>query len=172
MRKYLPYFLIFVFVTVLLLIGFLNSDPVRFNPVTIPGKFSLPVPEYLDKTDSIDPSAVLQYKNEKEQLFLLVYELRNQADTSLKALFKNNSDAFISKVDHGTLAKYYPEEIDGCKAMIGEIKGNVHETKVSYTMVIINANGAFYKIIAGVSGAKNPTYHDDIYKIILGFRKP
>ena len=91
-----------------LLFFFFHSEPVKFNAVTFEDKFSILIPEYLSKTDSIDASALLQYKNEKEQMFVLVYEITDTANVSLKYFFKKVSDNFISRIGQAALVKYYP----------------------------------------------------------------
>ena len=171
MRKYLPYFLLFVFVSVFILIFFFQSEPVKFNEVTVPDKFSISIPDYLSKTASIDSSALIQYKNEKEQLFLLVYEISDTSNTSLQDFFKKISDDFISKLENGSLLKYYPEKINGLDALIGNIRGSVNETEVCYKIAAINSGKVFYEIIIGISSTMKSSYDEDMDKIIRGLKE-
>ena len=171
MRKYLSYFLIpiaigIAFVSVFILIFLSQSNDVKFNKVTIPNKFSISIPEYLLKTDSIDSSALLQYKNEKEQMFLLVYEKLDSANTSLESIFKKKSDDFIAKIEHGNLENYYPQKINGIDGFIGNIQGSVNETGVYYRIVVMKAGNSFFEIILGISENMKSSYDEDINQII------
>ncbi len=164
MRKIFPYFLIFVFVSVLLLVLFSKSELQKFSSVTVPGKISICVPDYLSKTDSIDSSALLQFKNEREQLFLLVYEKSDSV--SLEILFKKFSENFMSKLHNGTLLNYYPEKINGADALVGNIRGSVGETGVFYKVAVIEFENSFYKILFGVSENKRLDYEEDMEQSI------
>ena len=169
MRKYLPYFLLFVFVSVFILIFFFQSEPVKFNNVTVQDKFRISIPEYLSKTASIDSSALIQYKNEKEQLFLLVYEISDTSTESLQDFFKKISDDFISKLENGSLLKYYPERINALDALVGNVRGRVNETGVYYRIAVIKSGSSFYKIIFGVSENMKSFYDEDIETILQSF---
>ncbi|MBI3501498.1 MAG: hypothetical protein HY063_06870 [Bacteroidetes bacterium] len=168
MKKYFPYFLIFIFISVLLLVFFSQSEPQKFTTTIVPDKFSISIPDYLSKTDNIDSSALLQYKNEKEQLFLLVYEKHDSS--SLENFFKKFSEGFASKLEHGVLINYYPEKINGADALLGNIRGSVGETGVFYKVAAIRAKNSFYKIIIGVSENMKSTYEEDMDEIIRGFK--
>ena len=168
MRKYLPYFLIFAFVSVFILIFLSQSNTVKFNTVTVLNKFSISIPEYLSKTDSIDSSALLQYKNEKEQMFMLIYEKNDSENVSLDSCFRKFSNNFIEKMEHGNLVNYYPEKINNTDAVIGNIRGRINETGVYYRVAVIRAGNSFYTIIIGLSENMKSQYDEDIDKIIRG----
>ena len=133
---------------------------------TCPTGFSISIPEYLSKTDSIDSSALLQYENEKEQMFLLVYEKIDSTNTSPEKFFKTFSDNFTAKIEHGKLINYYPEKINGLDAVIGNIRGSVNETGVYYKIASIKNNKSFYEIIIGISSTMKSSYDEDINQII------
>lgn len=169
MKKIILLFCALVSLALLVFIFTSDSKEVQLSTINVEGKFSISIPEYLTKTDSIDSSALLQYQNDKKQLFLLVYEI---SDTSaLKDFFKKTSDDFISKLEHGTLMKYYPEKVNGADAMIGTIRGSVNETGVYYKIAVIQSGNSFYKIITGISENRKSDYDEDMDKIIRGFKK-
>jgi hypothetical protein len=146
------------------------SPQTKFNVVTIENKFSISVPEYLTRTDSLDSSALLQFKNEKEQLFLIIYEKKDSA--SLESFFKKFSDNFISKLENGNMINYYPEKINNSNnVLIGNIRGNVNDTKVFYKLAVIKIENTFYKLLFGVSENQRMDYEEEMDKIIKGFRK-
>ena len=169
MKKYFPYFLIFVFVSVLLLVLFSKEESQKFNLVTVPNKFSVSIPDYLSKTDSIDSSALLQYKNERDQLFLLIYE--KEDSLSLENFFKKFSENFISKLHNGTLINYYPEEINGADVLVGNIRGSVGEAGVFYKVAAMQGKNSFYKIIIGAVENRKSDYEEDMEKIIQSIKQ-
>lgn len=169
MKKFIFFFCVLIFISLVVFIFFFNSEEIKFNTITVPAKFSISIPEYLSKTDSIDASALLQYKNEKEQLFLLVYEIKDTATASLKDVFKKVSDAFISRIRHATLVKYYPEQINNRNAFIGSIRGTVNETSAYYRIAVIESGNSFFEIIIGTNDNNKSQYDEDMNKIISGF---
>lgn len=169
MKKFIFIFCALIFVSLIAFIFIFNSEPVKFNSVTVEDKFSISIPEYLSKTDSIDASALLQYKNEKEQMFVLVYEITDTANLSLKDFFKKISDDFISRIGQATLVKYYPGQINNRNAFIGNIRGKVNETNAYYRMAVIESDKSFFEIIIGTNDNNKSQYDEDMNKIIRGF---
>jgi len=144
-----------------------NSYEAGLRWVCEDGKFSISIPTYLSKTDSIDPSALLQYKNRKEQLFLLVYEKSDTLHLPIEALFKSFSDDFISRIGRANLIKYYPEKINSHHAVIGNIRGTVNETEVYYRIAVIKVNDTTcFEIIVGTTENNIGQYDEDIGKIL------
>ena len=165
-------FLIFCLFILVSLVGFLllyKQEPVKFTRVE-QGKFSISVPEYLTPTDSIDPAALLQYQNEKEQMFLLVYEKADTVEHSFEDFFKKFANDLIARVGDATLLKYYPKKINGCNAIIGNIRGKVNGTGVYYRVALVEARNAFYEIIVGIADDNRSNFEEDINSVIHGFR--
>ena len=169
MRKFLLYFFTLILDSLLSFIVFFRPEPVKFNTVTVEGKFSISVPSYLSKTDSIDASALLQYKNEQKQIFVLVYEEADTMNQSLETFFKKFADDFISRIGRGNLIKYYPEQINSHNVFIGNIRGSVNQTGVYYRIAIIEAGNVFYELILGVSDNSLSSFDTDINGIINSF---
>lgn len=170
MRKYFPYLLILFLLSASAFFFIFRSEPTKFSEVIIDGKISISVPEYLSKTDSIDPSAILQYQNVNSNVFLVAYEERSLAGKTLQEFFKDFSDNLIAGIENGALLKYYPEKINGHNAFIGNIRGSVNETKVYYRVAVIESSNNMYRIIFGVGDGNQSTYYQDMDKIIRGFK--
>lgn len=169
MKKIILVFCLLIFISILSFIIFFHSEPIKFSTVTVPDKFSIILSEYLSKTDSIDSSALLQYKNEKEQIFLLVYEIADTAHLSVKDFFMKTSDDFISRIGHANLVKYYPEKINNQQAFIGNIRGMVNETSAYYRIAVIASGKSFWKIIIGTNDNRKSQYDEDMNKMIRSF---
>ena len=135
------------------------------------GKFSISIPAYLSKTDSLDPSAVLQYENVKDQLFLLLYEERDTTNLPIENIFKNFSESFIQKIQHGNVVKYFLTKIDSQNAVIGNVRGSVNETAVYYRIAFIRSNSCYYKIIIGVQNDMESSYDQDMDAMIRSFKE-
>jgi hypothetical protein len=170
LRKYLLYFFLFILASLVSFILLFSPSHFEFNTVVVPGKFSITVPEYLFRSQGIDSQAVLQYKNEKENILLLVYEKMGAPNQELTTFFKNTASGLVEKTDHGSLMKYYPDKIDSHYAMVGHIRGRVHETDVFYKIAIIRSGKFFYEILIGTTGNTKSIYAEDMEKIISGFK--
>lgn len=147
-----------------------RSESVKFNETDLHGKISISVPEYLFKTDSIDASALLQFKNEKKRIFLVIYEEQDTLSLSLQDFFKKCSDTYISHIDKGVLIKYFPEKINGYDTFIGNIKGESNGSKVYYRIAVVKSSTSFYKIVVGSSEKNRNLYDEDMYTIIRSFK--
>ena len=169
MKKIILFFSLLIFISLVVIILFVHTDPVKFNTITLEEKFSISIPEYLFRTDSIDRNALIQYKNEKKQLFLLAYEKKDTLRSSLEVLFKNASDDLISKIGNAQLIKYYPKKINLHKAVIGNIRGAVNETGVYYRIAIIADSSRYYEIIAGTTENNLSNFSQDIDSMLDSF---
>jgi len=161
---------LFLLISIFSFLFFFRSEPVKFSAITVKDKFSLSIPEYLTKTDSIDGDALVQYENEAEHLFLLAYDVSDSLDTPLEIRFAKFSDQLISKIGEAVLLKYYPTQINGQKAMIGNIRGTVDETRAYYRIVLIESGNLCYELLIGVSDSNRTYFEDDINSIIQSFR--
>lgn len=147
-----------------------RSEPVKFKEVKLEGKFSISIPEYLVSADNADPNALLQYQNEKEQLFVVVYERRDTFPTSIEASFKKFTDRLIPKIGDAVMVKYYPKRINAHHAMIGNIRGKVNGTGVYYRVALIEAGRTCYEIIIGIADDNRSNFEEDINSILASFR--
>lgn len=170
MRKYFPYLIILFLLSVTAFFFIVRTEPTKFHEVTIEGKFSISVPEYLSKTDSIDASALLQFKNEKKKMFLVVYEEQDTLAQSLQELFKKFSTDIIANIENGILIKYFPEKINGKDAFTGNIKGEMNGAKAYYRISVIESSSTFYEIIIGVSDNNRNLVEEDMDRIIMSFK--
>jgi hypothetical protein len=168
-KKFPLYFFLLLFLSAIAFVLIFHSEPTKFHTVTVAGKFSISIPEYLSKTNSIDSSALLQCKNEKEQIFLLVYKETDTSQQKFETQFRKFSDDFIAKMEHGNLVRYFPIKINNHDAFIGNIRGNARETKVYYRIAEIKVSDKIYKIIIGTTENNKSRYDEDMDKIIKGF---
>lgn len=112
-------------------------------------------------------------------MFLLVYEVADTTNVSLKDFFKKFSDDFISRIGQANLVKYYPEQINNRNGFIGNIRGTVNETNAYYRIAVIESDTSrrtnaqrdksFFEIIIGTNDNNTSQYDEDMNKIIRGF---
>ncbi len=147
-----------------------RSEPTVFKETAVEGKFSIPIPEYLSKTDSINPSALLQYQNAQEQVFLMVFAGIDTLHQPMKEGFKRFAGEFVSRMEKGNMLNYHPEKINGCEAILGDIRGRINETEVYYLLAMIRSGKYRYRIITGVSAQQKSKYKEDLLEMIRGFK--
>ena len=157
-------FFLLLAVSFVAFIFFIRPKPIKFATAMLEGKFSISIPEYLIKKDSICNDAVLQYDNEQENIFLAVYEHHDSA--SIQDIFKRSAGGYVSTIEHGTLQKYYPEKINGHDAFIGNIRGSVKETKVYYRMAVIQCAHGALEIVIGTGNDNESRFTEDMDTII------
>ena len=172
MRKITLYILIIFTLSALALVLILRSEPIRFNRVIVPQKFSISIPEFLSPTKDIDSLALLQYKNEKKEMFLLIYQEKDTSIQSIASAFKYFSDNFIAKTEHGKLIKYFSEKINNHNAFIGNVRGSVNETAVYYKLAVVESNNKYYELIFGVSNANQLSTDCEITSCIESMQFP
>lgn len=154
------------FLFIVFIVATRTTAPSKFKNYEIKGNVGISVPEYLYETNDIDTAALLQFKNEKKQVFLLVYEINHSAQIDVKEKFHQEVNNLVNKMDKGNLLNFYPANINGIHALIGTIRGSTRETKVSYNLILFNKNSVWYKIIAGTTESNKNNLKEDIDKII------
>ncbi len=169
MKKIILPFFILILVSLLSFIIFCHPQAVTFKTVA-EGHFSISLPSYLTKADSLDPTALVQYKNEKDKLFVLVYQERDTSNVPIEMIFKKFSDDFILKIEHGNVVKYYLTKIGLQNAVVGNIRGSVNETAVYYRVAFIRSASGYYKIIIGVESDMESSYDEDMDTMIRSFK--
>ena len=166
MRKFLPYLLILLLLSGTAFFIIFRPEPTVFNTVSVSGKLRLSVPSYLTKTDSIDAEAILQYENNKEQVYLVVYEQSDTSHRSMQECFEKFSNALADKLEHGALLNYVPEKINGCDAFTGNIRGSAKETSLYYRVMMIGSAEKYYEVIFCVGDNNQSSYREDIDTLI------
>lgn len=102
-------------------------------------------------------------------MFLLVYEKADTVEHSFENIFKTFSNDLISRIGDATLIKYYPKKINGCNALIGNVRGKVNGTGVYYRIALVETNLAYFQILIGVSADRKDSFEEDMDSLLHSF---
>ena len=162
---------------ILLVIVSCNREAV-FKEVKVNDRYSISIPEYLQPCADLHKDASLQYQNQDIDIYAMVIDERKKTmanydlDYDIDLYFKNiASQPFIESIKNGKISPPGRQEIDGHKALIAEITGNINETNVYYRMGIIETPYAFYQILAWTRADNKEKYEQDMTKIIESFKE-
>jgi len=90
----------------------------------------------------------------------------------LDLYYKNiTSQAFIENIKDGKINPPGRQEIDGKKALLTDITGNINGIDVFYRMGIIETPYAFYQILAWTRLENKEKYMADMIKIVESFKE-
>lgn len=149
-----------------------------FKEVKVNDRYAISVPEYLQPCTDLHKDASLQYQNPEEDIYAMVIDERKKTmanynlDYDVDMYFKNiASQPFTEAIKDGKVSIPGRQEIDGHKALIAEITGNVNETNVYYKMGIVETPYAFYQIFTWTRADNKEEYVEDMTKIIESFKE-
>ena len=171
MKKYL-------FILPLLFFAISCTKETVFNTVNVNEKYSIAIPDYLKPCTDLHADASLQYQNPEKDVYAMVIDERKKTmadydlDYDLDLYYKNiASQAFIESIKNGKINPPGRQDIDGHKAYITEITGNVGGSDVYYRMGIIETPYAFYQILAWTRAENKEKYMADMIKTIESFKE-
>lgn len=149
-----------------------------FNTITVNDKYSIAIPDYITPCTDLHKNASLQYQNIEKDVYYMVIDERKKLmasyhlDYDIDLYYKNvASQAFIETLENGKINPPGRQEIDGHKALISEITGDISGTEVYYRMAIIETPYAFYQILSWTKSENKETYINDMIKFIESFNE-
>lgn len=171
MKKY------FLFIAFLFSLYCCKKETV-YNSIKVNEKYTIAIPDYLTPCSDLHKDASLQYQNTEKEVYALVIDERKKLmadydlDYDLDLYYKNiASQAFIESIKDGKISPPGRQEIDGKKALITDISGNINGTDVFYRMGIIETPYAFYQILTWTRAENKEEYMDDMIKTIESFKE-
>lgn len=166
----------FIQINVIVLVAALFSSckkETAFNEITINNSYSIAIPEYLTATSGMHANASAQYLNEEKEVYLLVidevkedmeaYDLDYDLDTYYKNIV---STPFKDFIKGGKISIPGRQEINGSKALITEIEGEIDGVLIFYKLAVIETEKKFYQIVTWTKANQKETYEKDMLKII------
>jgi len=169
LRKFVFIILLITPITLFSFWHFFHTENIEYRKVVVPDKFSLSIPSYLSASNQADSSALLQLFGSKENIFMLVYEIPIDSSNTLKFTFNNSAQEYISKMNSGSLLKYYPKKINNLNSYIGNIRGLVGKTNIYYRVAVIESRSTYYKIVLGITNEEQSSYDADFNIILESF---
>jgi len=163
----------------------------EFQEVKIGNEYSLKVPKYMQKTDSLqsDSAVTLQYQNNEKQAYVIVLgENKGDGSEVIKAIkgydeklsiVQNYRDFRVKFTkDVIKVTKEHPAKslkINGLNAEIVHIDGVIdHQGKegpIAYSMAFIEGKDKMYSIMAWTSLEQRAHFADTFQKILTSFKQ-
>ncbi len=179
MKKFLPAFPILVLLGISILIFTTAnfSGETKFSEIKS-NTFSISLADYLSPTTGISKDAVLQYKHKEDKpvFFIVIAESKDtmtkyEKKYTLDKYFNETADWLKTRLSAGTLAKYYPDTINGNPAFIGVIRGKGQNSGLHYCLAVIETKKNFYQLLTGCDFDLKNRFEEDMLKEIKSFRE-
>ncbi|MES2837750.1 MAG: hypothetical protein V4667_09515 [Bacteroidota bacterium] len=127
----------FIVLSAIVFFAACSEKPTTLTEVSVKGKYSIVLPDYLEKTNELGTEPSLQYVNHKDEVYVVAY------DESTKALAESGLD---------NIKKYY-------ESVLGHITEGMENYKVGTPLdTVINGKQA---MIAKITGQFK--VHDEIH---------
>lgn len=136
------------------LILFACTPPIKYNEVKTNDQYSISLPDYMAPASDMHPQASLQYQNPEKELYIVVvdeskeqmqaYDLNYDLETYYKNIV---STPFSEQLKNGKVSMPARMDIDGNKAFISEITGNINNADIYYKLAIIESPTHFYQLV-------------------------
>ena len=194
--KNTPFWMIFMLALMPWLLSGCGNGPEKlkdneFQEIKIGNEYSLKVPAYMKKTDSLqtDKAVTLQYQNNEKRAYVVVLG-ENKGDSAevIKAMKDYNEKLSIVQnyrdfrikftKDVIKVTKEYPAKslkINGLDAEIVHIDGVIdHQGKegpIAYSMAFIEGKNKMYSVMAWTSLQQRAHFEDTFQKILTSFKQ-
>ena len=162
-----------------------------FQEVKFNNEYSLKLPKYLKKTDSLqtDSSVTSQYKNLEKRVYVVVFgenkgnnaevikELKNYNEKL--SVVQNYRDFRLKYLkDVVNVTKVHPAKsvkINGMNAEIVAVDGVIDHQKtkgpIAYTIAFIEGKDKMYSVLTWTNLEKRPHYENTFEKILMSFKQ-
>jgi len=154
-----------------------SSSSTKFNEATAAGICSIKIPEYMSVAKDLNESAVLQYSNPKEEMYLIVIadskdEMKAaNVNYTLQSYFDFAAKNLEGSVTNYKLTAPKSKKIHGNDALIGEINGNFNQYEVMYKLGTIESSKRFYQILTWTMGENRTKYGNDMNIMIESLKE-
>lgn len=175
-------------ITIIFLITLFFSscqNTVKEKTVPIDNKYSLTIPSFLNKSNTLNEDASLQYEHRMKELYVIVVDdLISDLD---KAIDENDLSNHYSKDIHGytnlsldgfeleisVLEKSEPlfTTINNLPAYLTTIKANVNNFDAFYSLAFIEGENRYYQIMTWTLAAKESEHKDKMQRMIYSFKE-
>lgn len=172
---------LFLILTTALLVS-CNNDT---QTVKVEDKYSIELPEYLDKTSDLNKEASLQYQNMVKELYVIVIDEPKSAlavaleENSLTETYSSDLNGYSKLITDGMDAsikiKKKPEftdtTINGYKARLLSFEGVNQGYRVYWKLAFIEGNDHYYQIMAWTKAESKGKYEKEMTEIINSFKE-
>ena len=170
-------------VLLLLLVCISCNTASELKTITIPNKYSIDIPENMEKTNNLNDDASLQYQNLIGEFYIIVIDetkesfhnaiVENAVDisTDLEGYYSVVRTNFMESVKGLKVSDEKDTTINGKKAKLFSITGNVQGFDVFYRYAIVEGKSNYYQIMLWTEQSKQKNYTETINKVINSYKE-
>lgn len=155
----------------------------EFKTITIPNKYSLDIPDSFEKADNLNEEATLQYQNVFKEFYVIVMEepketfdtavITNDVDMTpdLEGYFKAIQLNLKEGVKNLKIFNQKNTEINGRKAKVFSMTGNVEGYDIFYRYALIQGKKHYYQIMLWTEKKNGESYLATMDQSINSFKE-
>lgn len=147
----------------------------EWHQVTVPNKFTVELPDYMQESNKLRADATIQYENRYRNTYLIVIEHDKTAEELI--LFDRNCiKPLMTYVDKGLITDSVNTTLNGLPArmnkIMGEMESGDEKENIYYTHYTVNGKKKFYEICTWTRGPKRlDQYGKDLNRIMNSFKE-
>lgn len=149
--------------------GLVGCGEVAYESIIVDQQFSLEIPDYLERQESMNSDAPLQRANVYESTYLIGrYDTLPEGELDLEAYYLNTFQQILPGVPVP-----YPDtiQIDGKLALHVQTRGSFSNRTLIYDLTLIQSENFLYQILSWTEEKEAPKYLDDMERIWRSFRE-
>ncbi|MDI9256385.1 PsbP-related protein [Flavobacterium sedimenticola] len=170
-------------VLLLILACFSCDSNQEFRTVTIANKYTIDLPDSMEKTENLNGDASLQYQNLMGELYTIVIDETKESfhnaiainaidiEPSLDGYSNVVRSNFTDKIKGLTISEEAETKIHGKKAKLFSITGNVEGYDVFYRYAIVEGKSNYYQIMVWTEKSRKENHKETINRIINSFKE-
>ncbi|MES2486591.1 MAG: hypothetical protein V4581_11685 [Bacteroidota bacterium] len=178
MKKILP-----VLVVLILAVVSCNMAP-QTQTVKIENRYSLDLPDYLEKTTDLHDEASLQYQNLLKEFYVIVID-ESKAEFNKAIEDAGNLDFAGNLEGYANMGLYFKKEtvkfdgeptpkaatINNLQARIVNINGTINNLPVYWKEAYIEGKNTYYQVIIWTLAEKKAEHEKDMQDIVNSFKE-
>lgn len=155
----------------------------EFKTITIEKKYSLSIPDNLEKATKLNDDASLQYQDLFNEYYVIAIDEPKESFSN--AIIKSNSDITPNLEGYYNLiTTSLPEKLKNCKlydqktntingkrVKIFSASGTIEDFDVFYRYAIVEGHADYYQIMLWTEKSKESKYKELMEKTILSFKE-
>lgn len=154
------------------------NQETNFKRVTVEGKYSIELPDYMEAWMGKQAEASLKYKNEERDVYTIVIdeskkELKNyNLSCNLDAYFKKVcGQSPIQSIDQARFGVPVKRMLKAGQACISDISGKVNNFPVGYRLAVVETENRFYQILSWTHADNKDAYSSDFDHLLESLRE-
>jgi hypothetical protein len=154
------------------------KNETTFKEVKVNDRYSISIPEYLQPCVDLHKDASFQYQNADKDIYAIVIDERKKTmanhdlDYDIDLYFKSiAAEPFLETIKEGKVSTPTAQNINGNKALVGEITGKIDQTPIYYKLGVVETSSSFYQIITWTRQDNKEQMESDMTHMIDSFKE-